>query len=78
MRNNIIKKTNFDYLDGKAKIKLKKEAIEELTTEAKERGEKEFTIDNSQATYRAIENFNNLTQEEQLELAKIKKEDITA
>tara|TARA_R110002073_G_scaffold25307_1_gene84043 strand:- start:3073 stop:10245 length:7173 start_codon:yes stop_codon:yes gene_type:complete len=78
LRNNIIKKTNFDYLDGKAKIKLKEEAIEELTTEAKERGEKEFTIDNSQATYRAIENFNNLTQEEQLELAKIKKEDITA
>jgi len=72
LRNNIIKKTNFDYLDNNAKVKLKDAAIKELTTEAQERGEKEFTIDNSQATYRAIENFNNLTQEEQLELAKIK------
>ena len=77
LRNEIIKQTNFDYLDNKAKTKLKSEAIRELSEEAEERGEKDYTIDDSQATFRAVENFNNLSLEERRKLAKIKPVDKT-
>ncbi len=73
LRDGIVKKTNFDYLDNQTKIKLKDEALTELTKEAEDRGEKNFNIDDSQATYRAIENFNKLSTQEKLDLAKIKK-----
>jgi len=73
LRDGIVKKTNFDYLDNQTKIKLKDEALTELTKEAEDRGEKDFKIDDGQATYRAIENFNKLSTQEKLDLAKIKK-----
>ena len=68
IRNDIIKKTNFDYLSNNSKLKLKDDAIKELSKEAEGRGEKDFVIDDSQATFRAIENFSKLTEEAQKKL----------
>ena len=72
LRNNIIKKTNFDYVTKKDKLKLKEEASKELIAEAEKKGEENFEINDSQITYRAIENFNKLTPEEQIEFTDIK------
>ena len=64
IRTEIIKKTNFDFISKKAQQKLKEDATIELTKEAQERGEQDFELNNSQITFRAIENFSNLTEEE--------------
>ena len=72
LRNNIIKKTNFDYVTKKDKLKLKEEASKELIAEAEKKGKENFEINDSQITYRAIENFNKLTPEEQIEFTDIK------
>lgn len=68
IRNDITKKTNFDFLSKKSQQELKEDATKELTKEAQERGEQDFELNDSQITFRAIENFSNLTEEAQKKL----------
>ncbi len=66
IRSQVTKATEFDYVNIKGKTKLKEEAGRQLTKEAEDRGEKEFTIADSAITERAIDNFSKMTIEEKL------------
>tara|TARA_B110000238_G_scaffold147482_1_gene159024 strand:+ start:424 stop:7950 length:7527 start_codon:yes stop_codon:yes gene_type:complete len=69
LKNNIIKNSNFDFVNNKSKQKLMDDAGRELVAEKESSGEKNYTIDNSQIRARAVENFNKLSQEEMQALA---------
>jgi len=66
IRTQVTKATEFDYVNIKGKTKLKEDAGKQLTKEAEERGEKDFTIEDSAITERAIDNFSKMTIEEKL------------
>jgi hypothetical protein len=66
IRTQVTKATEFDYVNIKGKTKLKEEAGKQLTKEAEDRGEKDFTIADSAITERAIDNFSKMTIEEKL------------
>ena len=66
IRSQVTKATEFDYVNIKGKTKLKEEAGKQLTKEAEDRGEKDFTITDSAITERAIDNFSKMTIEEKL------------
>ena len=66
IRSQVTKATEFDYVNIKGKTKLKEEAGKQLTKEAEDRGEKDFTIADSAITERAIDNFSKMTIEEKL------------
>lgn len=74
VRSQVRKDTEFDYVNIKGKTKLKEEAGKQLTKEAEERGEKDFTINDSAITDRAIDNFSKMTLEEKLSYTDIEQE----
>lgn len=76
LRNEIRSRTQFDYVNSKGKLKLKDEAGRELTQEAEERGETNFTISDGAITQRAIDNFNIMDVDKKLEYTDLTKQDL--
>ncbi len=76
LRNEITTRTQFDYVNAKGKLKLKDEAAKELTKEAEDRGEKNYTIDDGAITQRAIDNFSIMDVDEKLEYTDLTKKDL--
>ena len=69
LKNNIIKNSNFDFVNNKSKQKLMDDAGKELVSEKEAAGEKNYKINNSEIRSRAVQNFNKLSMEEKQALA---------
>ncbi len=69
LKNRIIKKSNFDFINNKEKQKFMDNAGKELVAEKEAAGEKNYKINNSEIRNRAVENFNKLSIEEMQALA---------
>ena len=69
LKNNIIKNSNFDFVNNKSKQKLMDDAGKELVAEKEAAGEQNYTINNSEIRNRAVQNFNKLSMEEKQALA---------
>ena len=69
LKNNIIKNSNFDFVNNKSKQKLMDDAGKELVAEKEAAGEKNYKINNSEIRSRAVQNFNKLSMEEKQALA---------
>ncbi len=76
LRNEITTRTQFDYVNAQGKLRLKDQAAKELTKEAEERGEKNFTIDDGAITQRAVDNFSIMDVDEKLEYTDLTKQDL--
>lgn len=76
LRNEITTRTQFDYVNAQGKLRLKDQAAKELTKEAEERGEKNFTIDDGAITQRAVDNFSIMDVDEKLEYTDLNKQDL--
>ena len=69
LKNNIIKNSNFDFVNNKSKQKLMDDAGKELVAEKEAAGEQNYKINNSEIRSRAVQNFNKLSMEEKQALA---------